>query len=87
METRLVRVQGKNLCLDCLYKSDPKVSLAQTASFLFETGMLKKTPRSGYQFLWNGAESVALVTGYFDQVAGSPAKDIRVDGGNDARRT
>ena len=35
----------------------------------------------------NGAESVALVTGYFDQVAGSPAKDIRVDGGNDARRT
>ena len=35
----------------------------------------------------NGAESVALVTGYFDQVAGSPAKDIRVDGGIDARRT
>jgi len=59
METRLVRVRGKKLCLDCLYKSDPKVSLVQTASFLFETGMLKKTPRSGYQFLGNGAENVA----------------------------
>jgi len=59
METRLVSVRGKKLCLDCLQKSDPQVSLAQTASFLFETGMLKKTPRSGYQFLGNGAESVA----------------------------
>jgi putative hydrolase of HD superfamily len=28
-------------------------------NFLFETGMLKKTPRSGYQFLGSGAESVA----------------------------
>jgi putative hydrolase of HD superfamily len=29
------------------------------ADFLFETGMLKKTPRSGFQFLGSGSESVA----------------------------
>jgi len=29
------------------------------ADFLFEVGMLKKTPRSGYQFLGSGCESVA----------------------------
>jgi putative hydrolases of HD superfamily len=29
------------------------------ANFLFETGMLKRTPRSGFQFLGSGAESVA----------------------------
>lgn len=29
------------------------------ANFLFETGMLKRTPRSGYFFLGAGAESVA----------------------------
>jgi putative hydrolase of HD superfamily len=28
-------------------------------NFLFEVGMLKKTPRTGYQFLGSGAESVA----------------------------
>lgn len=28
-------------------------------NFLFEVGMLKKTPRSGYQFLGSGSESVA----------------------------
>jgi len=28
-------------------------------NFLFETGMLKKTPRTGYQFLGSGKESVA----------------------------
>jgi putative hydrolase of HD superfamily len=28
-------------------------------NFLFEVGMLKKTPRSGYQFLGSGQESVA----------------------------
>jgi putative hydrolases of HD superfamily len=28
-------------------------------NFLFEVGMLKKTPRSGYQFLGSGRESVA----------------------------
>jgi putative hydrolase of HD superfamily len=29
------------------------------ADFLFEAGMLKKTPRSGFQFLGSGCESVA----------------------------
>lgn len=29
------------------------------ADFLFEAGMLKKTPRSGFQFLGSGGESVA----------------------------
>jgi len=29
------------------------------ANFLFEVGMLKKTPRTGYQFLGSGYESVA----------------------------
>ena len=28
-------------------------------NFFFELGMLKKTPRSGYQFLGSGSESVA----------------------------
>ncbi len=28
-------------------------------NFFFEMGMLKKTPRSGFQFLWSGRESVA----------------------------
>ena len=40
------------------------------ADFLFEVGMLKKTPRSGFQFLGSGCESVAehvlqtLIIGY-----------------------
>jgi len=29
------------------------------ANFLFEVGMLKRTPRSGFQFLGSGSESVA----------------------------
>jgi putative hydrolase of HD superfamily len=33
--------------------------LARLADFLFEAGMLRKTPRSGYQFLGSGRESVA----------------------------
>ncbi|NLA75062.1 MAG: HD domain-containing protein [Deltaproteobacteria bacterium] len=33
--------------------------MKKTANFLFEVGMLKKTPRTGYQFLGSGAESVA----------------------------
>jgi len=31
----------------------------RAAEFLFEVGMLKKTPRTGYQFLGSGGESVA----------------------------
>jgi putative hydrolases of HD superfamily len=33
--------------------------LDRLANFLFEIGMLKKTPRSGWQFLGSGEESVA----------------------------
>ncbi len=59
METRVAHVRGQKMCLECLLKGDPETRLTQIASFLFETGMLKKTPRSGYQFLGNGSESVA----------------------------
>ena len=33
--------------------------MIKLANFLFETGMLKRTPRSGFQFLGSGSESVA----------------------------
>ena len=33
--------------------------LDKLTNFLFEAGMLRKTPRSGYQFLGSGGESVA----------------------------
>ncbi|MDY6973930.1 MAG: HD domain-containing protein [Thermodesulfobacteriota bacterium] len=33
--------------------------LKRAVEFLFEVGMLKKTPRTGYQFLGSGGESVA----------------------------
>ena len=33
--------------------------MSDIADFLFEVGMLKKTPRSGFQFLGSGCESVA----------------------------
>jgi putative hydrolase of HD superfamily len=33
--------------------------LKRIADFLFEAGMLKRTPRTGWQFLGSGAESVA----------------------------
>jgi len=33
--------------------------MKDVANFLFEVGMLKKTPRSGFQFLGSGNESVA----------------------------
>jgi putative hydrolase of HD superfamily len=34
-------------------------NMQEIADFLFECGMLKKTPRSGFQFLGSGRESVA----------------------------
>ncbi len=33
--------------------------ITRLADFLFEVGMLRKTPRTGYQFLGTGAENVA----------------------------
>lgn len=44
------------------------------ANFLFEAGMLKRTPRSGFQFLGTGTESVAehiFRTSYIGYVLGS----------------
>ena len=35
------------------------MELTAIADFLFEVGMLKRTPRSGFQFLGTGAETVA----------------------------
>ena len=59
MEPRLVTVNGQRICPDCLFKLDPAVRMSSVADFLFEVGMLKKTPRTGYQFLGNGQENVA----------------------------
>ena len=41
--------------------TEPDISAgwARLADFLFETGMLRKTPRTGYQFLGSGTENVA----------------------------
>jgi len=52
------------------------------ANFLFEIGMLKRTPRSGFQFLGSGAESVAehiLRTIYVGYALGKLSNSIRVD--------
>ena len=52
------------------------------ANFLFEAGMLKRTPRSGFQFLGTGAESVAehiFRTSYIGYVLGKQAKNVNVD--------
>jgi putative hydrolase of HD superfamily len=52
------------------------------ANFLFEAGMLKRTPRSGFQFLGSGAESVAehiFRTSYIGYALGKLAKEVDVD--------
>ncbi len=52
------------------------------ANFLFEAGMLKRTPRSGFQFLGSGAESVAehiFRTCYIGYALGKLAKSVDVD--------
>jgi len=36
-----------------------RTRMTRLADFLFEAGMLRKTPRSGYQFLGSGSENVA----------------------------
>jgi putative hydrolases of HD superfamily len=42
-----------------LETNEPDSDLKRTINFFFEIGMLKKTPRSGFQFLGSGKESVA----------------------------
>ena len=52
------------------------------ANFLFESGMLKRTPRSGFQFLGTGAESVAehiFRTTYIGYALGRLAGNVDVD--------
>ncbi len=52
------------------------------ANFLFEAGMLKRTPRSGFQFLGTGAESVAehiFRTTYIGYALGKLAPGANVD--------
>lgn len=52
------------------------------ANFLFEAGMLKRTPRTGYQFLGSGAESVAEHTFravYIGYALGRMSGDVDVD--------
>ncbi|NTW58465.1 MAG: HD domain-containing protein [Nitrospirae bacterium] len=52
------------------------------ANFLFEAGMLKRTPRSGFQFLGTGAESVAehiFRTTYIGYALGRSTTGINVD--------
>ena len=52
------------------------------ANFLFEAGMLKRTPRSGFQFLGSGAESVAehiFRTTYIAYALGKQAAGVDVD--------
>jgi putative hydrolase of HD superfamily len=52
------------------------------ANFLFEAGMLKRTPRSGFQFLGTGTESVAehiFRTCYIGYSLGMMAVDVSVD--------
>jgi putative hydrolase of HD superfamily len=52
------------------------------ANFLFEAGMLKRTPRSGFQFLGSGAESVAehiFRTTYIGYTLGKMVTTVNVD--------
>jgi len=52
------------------------------ANFLYEAGMLKRTPRSGFQFLGSGAESVAehiFRTCYIGYALGKLEQGVNVD--------
>ena len=49
---------GQVAC-DPLRNLSGRPRLARLTDFLFEAGMLRKTPRTGYQFLGSGSENVA----------------------------
>lgn len=52
------------------------------ANFLFEAGMLKRTPRTGFQFLGSGAESVAehiFRTTYIGYALGKLTQEVNID--------
>lgn len=60
----------------------PSVELKSIADFLFEVGMLKRTPRSGFQFLGTGKETVAehsLRTAVIGYVLGKMSADLDVN--------
>src|SRR3990172_7933275 len=57
-------------------------AMKNIANFLFEAGMLKRTPRSGFQFLGTGAESVAehiFRTSYIGYALGKMDASINTD--------
>jgi putative hydrolase of HD superfamily len=57
-------------------------SMKRIANFLFEAGMLKRTPRTGFQFLGSGDESVAehvFRTAYIGYALGRLAGDADSD--------
>jgi putative hydrolase of HD superfamily len=61
---------------------DIKRRMKNIANFLFEAGMLKRTPRSGFQFLGTGAESVAehiFRTTYIGYALGKLSTGVNVD--------
>ncbi|UCE78773.1 MAG: HD domain-containing protein [Nitrospiraceae bacterium] len=56
--------------------------MKRIANFLFEAGMLKRTPRTGFQFLGSGAESVAehiFRTVYIGYTLGRLSGDVETD--------
>jgi len=56
--------------------------MKRIANFLFEAGMLKRTPRTGFQFLGSGAESVAehiFRTVYIGYTLGKMMKNVDTD--------
>lgn len=56
--------------------------MKRIANFLFEAGMLKRTPRTGFQFLGSGAESVAehiFRTVYIGYTLGKMTKNVDTD--------
>ncbi len=56
--------------------------MKKIANFLFEAGMLKRTPRSGFQFLGSGSESVAehiFRTVYIGYVLGNMDSGVDTD--------
>ncbi len=61
----------------------PGVTVKRIVEFLFEVGMLKRTPRSGWQFLGSGTESVADHAFRTSLIAFAMA---RLDGSVDAGR-
>lgn len=50
---------GPDTCCSTAASAEAPDRLKRLADFLFEAGMLRKTPRTGYQFLGTGQENVA----------------------------